>query len=79
MIKLFIFILLIVGLLALTIDLGWTYNKCPPQKVVYKFVPKTFAEEQMNMEPMTDLFGKMFNDPSPWVASFNDNIKNKRL
>jgi hypothetical protein len=76
---LIIIILLIIGVLFVTIDLGWTYNSCPDPQVIYKFVPRTFAENQDNPIPLDDILGKMFTEPTPWVAQFNKNIKIKKI
>ena len=40
--------------------------KCPPPKVIYKYVPRTFKEEQENPTQATDIFSKMFKQPSSW-------------
>jgi hypothetical protein len=58
-----------IGLLLVLIDLIRTYNAPPPQKVIYRYVPRTFIEEQENPVPLDDIFYDMFNNPTPWVAS----------
>lgn len=45
------------------------YNKCPPVKHIWSYVPRTFIEEQENPVPLDDIFYDMFNNPTPWVAS----------
>jgi hypothetical protein len=62
-------ILFCIGLLMITIDLVKTYNRSPPPKTVYRYVPRTFVEEQENPVPLDDIFYEMFNNPTPWVAS----------
>lgn len=62
-------IIFIVGLLAIIVNLVKTYNPCPEQKVIYKYMPRTFVEEQENPIPLDDIFYSMFNSPTPWVAS----------
>jgi hypothetical protein len=62
-------IIFIIGLLFVIINLVKTYNPCEPPKIIYKYVPRTFIEEQENPVPLDDIFYSMFNDPTPWVAS----------
>jgi hypothetical protein len=62
-------IIFIIGIVFIMIDLIRTYNKCPPQKTIYRYIPRTFIEEQENPIPLDDIFYTMFNNPSPWVNS----------
>lgn len=48
------------------IDAGLT-KKDP--KVIYKYIPRTFEEEQEDPVPVSDVFETMFSQPSPWVSS----------
>ena len=69
---LIIFILLIAGIL-ITIDITKMYYKCPLDKIEYRYIPRSFNDEQDNLVPIKSIFGKMFENPSPWVNSFTDN------
>lgn len=46
------------------------YKTCPGQKVVYRYVPRTFEEEQNSPIPVTELFADLFNKPDTWIGSF---------
>jgi len=70
-IKTIITITIIFGILLIIIDLARMSKTCPPDKVIYRFVPRTFKEEQENPVSITDLFASMFDNPSPWVGSIN--------
>jgi len=61
--------LFILGLMIIMIDLIKTYNACPPQKIIYRYLPRTFIEEQENPVPLDDIFYEMFNNKTPWVGS----------
>lgn len=42
----------------------------PPQpKVEYRFIPRTFQEEQQNPVKISDVFSNMFSDPAPYPVS----------
>lgn len=56
----FAFLLLVFGLI-LVIN---SFNKtsCPPPKVEYRLIPRTFKEQQESPIPLKDIFGSMFNN-----------------
>jgi hypothetical protein len=62
-------VLFVIGLLLIVVDLTKTYYKAPPNKTIYRYIPRTFVEEQENPVPLDDIFYQMFNNPTPWVAS----------
>jgi len=62
-------IVLITGLLLVLVDIIRTYNQCPPNKTIYKYIPRTLREEQENPVPLNDIFYTMFNNPTTWVAT----------
>lgn len=71
--KAFIVLLLFVGILFVVIDMvkidaGLTKRE---PKVVYKYIPRTFEEEQEDPIPVSDIFETMFSQPSPWVSSIS--------
>jgi hypothetical protein len=43
-------------------------NSCPGPKVVYRYVPRSFREEQEYPQPLDDTFYGMFNNSDPWMA-----------
>ena len=43
------------------------YNKTEPASTVYRYIPRTFIEDQENPVPLDDIFYTMFNNPSPWI------------
>ena len=68
---LIIFILLIAGIFII-IDITKMYYKCPKNKIEYRYIPRSFNDEQENIVPIKSIYGKMFDNPSPWVNSFTD-------
>lgn len=72
-----LFIVFFIGFTFIVIDVVRTYYKCPPNKTIYRFIPRTFKEEQENPVPLDDLFKTMFEQPSPWVHTY-DIYKSKK-
>lgn len=68
---LFIFILLLAGVFII-IDVTKMYYKCPLNKIEYRYIPRSFSDEQDQMIPVKSIYGKMFENPSPWINSFTD-------
>ena len=38
-------------------------------KIIYRYIPRTFEEEQEDPIAVSDVFETMFSQPSPWVGS----------
>jgi len=72
LIKLLILILFFIGILFISVDLIKENKICPPEKIVYKYIPRTFEEEQNSPVYVSDIFRTMFANPSPWVRSSQD-------
>lgn len=66
--KLLVIVLLVIGV---TLVLNGYYRntmQCSPQKIVYKFLPRTLAEEESSAVKVSDIFQPMFRgaDPGPY-------------
>jgi hypothetical protein len=69
--KVIVTLLLFLGILLTVIDIvkidaGLTRKE---PRVIYKYIPRTFDEEQADPVPVSDIFKTMFSQPSPWVNS----------
>ena len=56
--------LLVIGITMILVGFHKKNLKCPPPKVIYKFIPRTFEEEQENPPQVTRIFDKMFKSPN---------------
>jgi hypothetical protein len=72
-------IILIIGLLLVIINLTKMYTKCPENKIIYKYIPRTFKEEQESPIDVSEIFKELFNKPSPWVGGFTSNENFREL
>ena len=64
--KSIVMLLFMIGLVMVVAGFYKKNLKCPPPKVIIKYVPRTFKEEQENPMKTTDIFSKMFKEPSSW-------------
>jgi len=77
-----IFILIIIvcfmlGIVCVTINLVKLNYPEPETKIVYRFIPKSFAEQQNDLPMASDVFKSMFTEQTPWVNSIMDYDRRK--
>jgi hypothetical protein len=51
------------------IIMGNQKYSCPPPRIEYRYIPKSFDEEQMERVPILSTYGKLFTKASPWELS----------
>lgn len=56
-----------------------TLNKCPKPITEYRYIPRTFTEEQNEPIPIDDIFKTMFSNTSPWMMSRGIGLTDKRV
>ena len=54
---------------AIFIMSGQNAYSCPPPRVEYRYIPRTFSQEQMDRVPILSTYGKLFTDTTPWEDS----------
>jgi hypothetical protein len=64
--RLLIIILLLAGFTMMIQGILKSGMTCPPPKIVYRYVPRTFKEEQDMPVPMESIYGKMFAEKDAW-------------
>lgn len=70
--KFLMILLIFIGVLLMTIGLVQTTTQCPNAKIVYRYIPRTFEEEQNEPVYVSDIFKTMFTQQSPWIRSVQD-------
>ena len=55
-----------------------TLKQCPKPVIEYRYVPRSFKDEQEERVPIEDIFKKMFANPSPWMISRGIGLTDKR-
>jgi hypothetical protein len=65
--KSFALLILMIGVIFITVGISKERDICPPNKVEYRFVPRTFFDEQTSQIPtINSQFSGMFQDASAW-------------
>ena len=78
--KIIILIVLFIGAIFIAIEvtkISTDLSKKHP-KVIYRYIPRTFEEEQEDPVPVSDIFETMFSQPSPWVGSIRTYDRRKQ-
>ena len=73
-------IIIFVSILFITIGLTLNINSYlqhPKETIIYRYIPRTFEQEQNEPVYVSDIFETMFTQDSPWVRSINS-IDNKK-
>lgn len=66
--KSIILLLAIMGILFIGVGYVKSNLQCGPDKIQYRYIPKSFEDEQTQQTPITSIGGMydMFNRPSAW-------------
>ncbi len=77
---LFIFMIFFFGIILLITEIVRVYSGLTYQqpKVIYRYIPRTFEEEQTDPLFASDIFETMFSQPSTWVNSILTYDKRKQ-
>ncbi len=69
--KSLILVLLIIGLVMIGVGYTKSNMQCPPPRIEYRYVPKSFNEEQQVHTPIMAISGMsgMFNNEDTWLSS----------
>lgn len=72
-----VLLLFLLGIIFITIGYTKSSVKCPPPKIQYRFIPRSFYEEQLAPDNITSTFQDMFNQDSPWYNYYQGSIESK--
>lgn len=56
------------GIILLVYYINKTKMKCPPNKIKYKYLPRSFEQEQEDLPRPSNVFSEMFKLPSTWIG-----------
>lgn len=73
LLKGFFLIILILGIILLGVYYLIQIDKNDKNKIIYKYIPKTLAEDEESPIYVSEIFKTMFSQPSVWIDSINEN------
>ena len=53
-----------------------TQSQCPQNKIIYKYIPRSFKEQQEDPLMVSEIFDELFKEATPWISSIG--AKNQR-
>ncbi len=65
--KSLVILLLIIGICMVVIGYNKSNQICPANRVEFRYIPRTFEQEQETPAPVLSVFGKMFQDEDAWM------------
>lgn len=74
--KSIILLMIIIGILCIGFGYFKSNQQCPPPIIQYRYISKTFEQEQSLEEPLLSSFNSLFQDNSAWMKNkgySNDN------
>jgi hypothetical protein len=60
-------LLLVIGICTVVVGYNKSNQICPPNRVEFRYIPRTFEQEQEVPIPILSTFGKMFQDEDAWM------------
>lgn len=68
----YIMIAMFIGILFMTINIVKNESKCENKQIIYRYIPRTFEEDQEDPVYVSDIYVNMFNNQSPWIYNVAD-------
>lgn len=65
--KAIIIVFLFSGIIAIIIGYINQIKVCAPSPIEYRYIPRTFEDEQNDPVRVSKLFRNLFEEPSPWL------------
>jgi len=66
-----ILLLLITGMVSIIVSWLKSDLKCPPPKIIYKYIPKHTLDVQFGDENVpSEIYKDMFTKSSPWIGGY---------
>jgi len=64
-------IFIFIGIILIVINITSSNKMCPKSQIIYKYLPRTFDQEQDDPIYVSDVFADMFSQSSVWVKGVN--------
>jgi hypothetical protein len=79
--KSIILVLTFFGVISVVVGYVNQLKKCPPPSIEYRYIPRTFEEDQENPVKISELYNSMFVEPTPWLhgMTLSSGVKNAEL
>jgi hypothetical protein len=77
--KSIITILTFLGIIGIAIGYVNQLKKCPPPNIEYRYIPRTFQQDQENPVKVSELYHTMFTEPTPWIRGIESTTSSSEI
>jgi len=76
-----VILFLLVGICLVVVGYVQSNQSCPPPVVEFKYIPRTFEDDQILPRPLMSIFGQMFEGDDAWqqTQGFADKVFSRQL
>jgi len=76
-----VILFLLVGICLVVIGYVQSNQECPPPVVEFKYLPRSFEDDQILPRPLMSIFGQMFDGDDAWqqTQGFADKVFSRQL
>lgn len=67
--KSLVILILVIGICMVVIGYNKSNQSCPANRVEFRYIPRTFEQEQEVPVPVLSVYGKMFQDEDAWMIN----------
>ena len=75
--KSIVILLFMVGVIMILVGYTRQYSICPNPRIEYRYIPRTFYDEQLSSQNVLKQFSSMFEEQNPWIKDRNINVSEK--
>ena len=76
--KKILILLIIIGAIFLVVEMSRNSVTCPTDKIIYRYIPRSFKEDQEEPVFVSDIFKTMFSQPGVWEAGLGSGDQESR-
>ncbi len=75
--KSIVILLFMIGVIMILVGYTRQYSICPNPRIEYRYIPRTFYDEQLSSTNVLKQFSSMFEEQNPWIKDRNINVSEK--
>ena len=72
---------LLIGICLVVVGYVKSNQSCPPPVVEFKYIPRSFEDDQILQRPVMSIFGQMFSGDDAWTQTqgYADKVYSRQL
>jgi hypothetical protein len=76
-----VILFLFIGICLVVVGYVKSNQSCPPPVVEFKYIPRSFEDDQILQRPVMSIFGQMFSGDDAWTQTqgFADKVYSRDL